>query len=311
MTGRFEEPADGAPGHAVSAAGEVPRPVRFSAGAAASAAGSRRWATADDLLRFARWQLEGGPAADRAAPWHADVPGRGFADGWALGWGALGSRAVPGLRMVGLYERRSRVLADLPRAGRGARGADELRRTIARRGRRSAMFDHVSPACWPLLGVGAPVLPSGGPGRPVAALTGAYGPVTVNATDDDRCPSTRPRWGSAYPWPTRAGTTTRSRRRPPAPAACRSRSTTTSCTSGRSRCRESATCACCGLSTRVVSSSSARSQWALTGQEPPAHVRYRESFPRRELSIRWRRRPGVEMGPHLRRCRAARARARA
>ena len=198
MTGRFE-PADGAPGHAVSAAGEVPRPVRFAAGAAASAAGSRWWATAEDLLRFARRQLDGGPAAIEQRRRHADVPGRGFADGWALGWALWdrgpyrrsGGRATRAdiSRSCGSSPSRtrpSRCSRTAPARSSAGPAAARCSTTSRRRAGRRWVWAH---RCSRPVGPGAR-------SRPWRVPTVRSRSAPWRTT---RCPSTRPRWASASP----------------------------------------------------------------------------------------------------------------
>ena len=206
MTGRFEEPADGAPGHAVSAPGEAPRPVSFAAGPAASAAGSRWWATADDLLRFARRQLDAGPAATEQRRWHADVPGRGFADGWALGWALWDRGPYQAFGWSGYTSGHLAFLRIFPEQDAALALLTNCAGPLLGGAGGSAVFDHVAPACWRLLGVGAPVLPSGGAGarsRPWRVLRSGHGrrcgrrhAVRPRAGDGDRrarCPHAPPR----------------------------------------------------------------------------------------------------------------------
>jgi CubicO group peptidase (beta-lactamase class C family) len=83
---------DGATAGHTAAPGQPPTPVPLDFWPAASAAGSRWWATADDLLDHARLHLHDGeglvdPEVVRGvrAP-GAPMPGATVADGWAHGW---------------------------------------------------------------------------------------------------------------------------------------------------------------------------------------------------------------------------------
>ena len=84
-------PEGAAEGHAVARDG-VPTPVPSEYAEAASAAGSRWWATADQLLDYARLHLDDGgevfhgdDVRELRRP-HAAVPGATISDAWGLGW---------------------------------------------------------------------------------------------------------------------------------------------------------------------------------------------------------------------------------
>ena len=198
MTGRFEEPADGAPGHAVSAAGEVPRPVRFAAGAAASAAGSRWWATADDLLRFARRQLDGGPAAIEQRRRHADVPGRGFADGWALGWALWDRGPYQAFGWSGYTSGHLAFLRIFPEQDAALALLTNCAGPLLGGAGGSAVFDHVARRagrCWAWARRCSRPVGPGARSRPWPAPTVRSRSAPWRTT---RCPSTRRRWASAH-----------------------------------------------------------------------------------------------------------------
>ncbi len=188
----FGMPEDAAEGHEVGPdAG--PRPVPPTHAAAASAAGSQWWATADQLLDYARLHL-----ADGDGRLHVDdvravrtpavaLPGRTVFDAWGLGWAtwdrgehrAFGWAGYTGghrafLRCFPDQDAALVLLASSAGPLFGPPGG-------------SALFDVLLPDLLELLGV--PALPPpayDAPPLPAPELAGAYGPVRLEALDDDR-----------------------------------------------------------------------------------------------------------------------------
>jgi CubicO group peptidase (beta-lactamase class C family) len=178
-------------GHAV-APGQDPVAVPLQFWPAASAAGSRWWGTADDLLDHARLHLRDGDGAVDAdvvrgvrAP-GAAVPGQTVSDGWGHGWAlwergdhrAYGWAGFTGghrayLRCFPDHDAALVVLANCAGPLFGPPGG-------------SALFDALLPSL--LVRLGVPALPEPAfAAEPVAApgLVGQYGPIGLEALDDD------------------------------------------------------------------------------------------------------------------------------
>ena len=185
----FGQPEGAAQGHAV-APGSPPRAVPGDYAASASAAGARWWATADQLLDYARLHLDDG--AGRLAAMdvrelrrpHADVPGATVADAWGLGWAlwdrgehrAFGWAGYTGghrayLRCFPDQDAAVVLLANSAGPLFGPPGG-------------SALFDALLADVLDVLGVpplGPPRRPAG---RDDAALVGDYGPLTLRVGAD-------------------------------------------------------------------------------------------------------------------------------
>ncbi|KQT94541.1 hypothetical protein ASG49_06695 [Marmoricola sp. Leaf446] len=187
----FGMPEHGAEGHEVGP-GTDPRPVPATYAPAASAAGSRWWATADQLLDHALLHLHDGqgrlhPDDVRAVRTPtAELPGRTVFDAWGLGWAtwdrgehrAFGWAGYTGghrafLRCFPDQDAALVLLANAAGPLFGPPGG-------------SALFDTLLPDLLDLLDV--PPLPPpsyDAPPRPAAELAGGFGPLLLEALDDD------------------------------------------------------------------------------------------------------------------------------
>ncbi len=186
----FGEPEGAARGHGVGPT-TPPHEVPGDYAVAASAAGSRWWATADQLLDYARLHLDDG--AGRFAPEqvrslrqrHADVPGATVADGWGLGWAlwdrgdhrAFGWAGYTGghrayLRCFPEQDAALVVLASSAGPLFGPPGG-------------SALFDALLPDLLELLGVPPLAAPVRTGGQDVGELAGRFGPVSLSAGPGD------------------------------------------------------------------------------------------------------------------------------
>ncbi|WP_377641815.1 serine hydrolase domain-containing protein [Oryzobacter terrae] len=187
----FGMPEGGARGHAV-APGGTPTPVPSEYAEAASAAGSRWWTTADQLLDYARLHLDDGgevfhgdDVRELRRP-HVAVPGATISDAWGLGWAlwdrgehtAFGWAGYTGghrayLRCFPDQDAAVVVLANSAGPLFGPPGG-------------SALFDDLLPRLLTELGV--PALgdaEDAGPPTPASELAGGYGPVTLRADGPD------------------------------------------------------------------------------------------------------------------------------
>jgi CubicO group peptidase (beta-lactamase class C family) len=187
----FGPPAGAAAGHVV-APREAPRPVPADYAAAASAAGSRWWATADQLLDYARLHLDDGAGRFEAEnvrelrrP-YAEVPGATVSDSWGLGWAlwdrdrhrAFGWAGYTGghrayLRCFPDQDAAIVLLANSAGPLFGPPGG-------------SALFDALLPDVLEVLGVPPLGSPPRAAGRDLAALTGGYGPLTLSLGADQK-----------------------------------------------------------------------------------------------------------------------------
>ncbi|WP_129337087.1 serine hydrolase domain-containing protein [Cellulomonas endophytica] len=188
---RFGRPEGAADGHAVSAAGDL-RPAVSDAGPAASAAGSRWWATADELLDHARRHLRGGEGVvhpDDVAQMqrrHADMPGATVADGWGLGWAVWDRGGHHAFGWAGYTGGHRSYLRCFPGQDAALVLLTNAAGPLLGPPGGSALFDELLPDLLGLLGVPPlppPSLP--GPGHPTEALAGQFGPLRVQAQDPD------------------------------------------------------------------------------------------------------------------------------
>jgi CubicO group peptidase (beta-lactamase class C family) len=178
----FGMPSDAAGGHAVGASVE-PVPPEYAA--SASAAGSRWWVTADELLDVALLHLDGDEAVRSLQGPQVAIPCATVADAWGLGWAiwergehrCFGWSGFTGGHRAYLRcfpDQRAAVVVLLNGAGPlfSAPGG-------------SAAFDAIYPALLEIVGAPAlPETPRRGDGRPAGSLVGRYGPVAVRADDD-------------------------------------------------------------------------------------------------------------------------------
>lgn len=186
--------AGAAEGHAVDGDGDA-HPVPPDYAEAASAAGSRWWATADDLLDLAQLHLDRG-----AGRFHEDdvlalqrpeapIPGATVADAWGLGWAlwergdhrAFGWAGFTGghrayLRCFPAQEAALAVLTN---------GAGSLFHAPGG----TALFDDLLGPALDKLGVPPlpppppPPVPPTGTAAPAETLAGRYGPIEVRAVE--------------------------------------------------------------------------------------------------------------------------------
>lgn len=187
----FGMPETGAQGHAV-APGGAPTAVPSEYAEAASAAGSRWWATADQLLDYARLHLDDGgelfhgdDVRELRRP-HVAVPGSTISDAWGLGWAlwdrgdhtAFGWAGYTGghrayLRCFPDQDAAVVVLANSAGPLFGPPGG-------------SALFDDLLPRLLTVLGVPAlgdppdPAAPT-----PTSELAGGFGPLVLRADGAD------------------------------------------------------------------------------------------------------------------------------
>ena len=179
----FGMPDDAAAGHSVGAS---VRPVPPEYAASASAAGSRWWVTADELLDFAALHLDGDDVVRSLRRPHAPIPAATVADAWGLGWALWDRGAHRCFGWSGFTGGHRAYLRCFPdqRAAVAVllNGAGSL---FAAPGG-SAAFDAMYPTLLQL--VGAPALPEAPRvrgARPASALAGDYGPVKVRARAGD------------------------------------------------------------------------------------------------------------------------------
>jgi CubicO group peptidase (beta-lactamase class C family) len=172
-----------APGHGAGP-GQPCHPVPDVYGANASAAGSRWWATADQLLDYAALHLGREDLAGLRRP-HAAIPGATVADAWGLGWAlwdrgehrAFGWAGFTGGHRAFLrcFPDQDAALVVLTNCAGGLFGGPGG----------SALFDVLLPEALDVLGV--PPLPAptvGGPAHPTAELAGAFGPLRLEAVGE-------------------------------------------------------------------------------------------------------------------------------
>lgn len=192
LDARFGPPAGGAVGHAVAGPGDAPQAAIFAGPAAASAAGTRWWATADELLTFASLHLHAG--ADVIAPaavaaqreTRIGIPGRTFADGWATGWATWDRGDYRATGWSGYTTGHRAYLRVLPEHDAAIVLLTNCAGPLLGGAGGSALWDNLAPACLAAVGVGEPgPVNDHVPGRAAEALAGPYGPVTITATGPD------------------------------------------------------------------------------------------------------------------------------
>lgn len=180
---------DVAEGHAVGP-DQVLHPVPSVYAAAASAAGSRWWCTADQLLDYAELHLSAG--AGRFDPVdvallhqpHATVPGATIADSWGLGWALWNRGDHHAFGWAGFTGGHRAYLRCFPDQHAAMVLLANSAGSLFREPGGSALFDAILPEALELLGV--PPLPDpayADTEAPVGQLAGAYGPLTVDALD--------------------------------------------------------------------------------------------------------------------------------
>ncbi len=188
---RFGMPDGSAHGHAASA-GRPLAVVQSDAAAAASAAGSRWWATADELLDHARVHLRDGvgrfdaeDVREQRRP-QATVPGATISDAWGLGW-ALWSRGDhEAFGWAGYTAGHRAYLRCFPRQDAAMVVLTNSAGPLFGPPGGNALFDTLLPQLLTMMDVpplGDPVY--GDEARPVGELAGGYGPLVVEQVGSD------------------------------------------------------------------------------------------------------------------------------
>ena len=181
---------DVAEGHAVGP-DRVLHPVPSVYAAAASAAGSRWWSSADQMLDYAELHLSGG--AERFDPAdvallrqpHAAVPGATISDSWGLGWALWNRRDHRAFGWAGFTGGHRAYLRCFPDQYAAVVLLANSAGSLFRAPGGSALFDAILPEALDLLGVAPlpdPVFVE--TPTPVEELAGVYGPVTVEAAEE-------------------------------------------------------------------------------------------------------------------------------
>jgi CubicO group peptidase (beta-lactamase class C family) len=189
--GRFGTPNDGAVGHTVDPDG-IGRPTYEEIPDAASAAGSRWWTTADELLSLAELHLaEGQGRFDprdirelRRA--HAPIPGATVADSWGLGWGLWHRGEHSAFGWAGFTDGHRAYLRCFPAQQAAVVLLANSAGSLFGPPGGSALFDALLPSLLSILDV--PPLPQpryAKPTREAPELAGSYGPLTVYADGAD------------------------------------------------------------------------------------------------------------------------------
>ena len=184
---RFAPP----PGHAVPHAGGDAIPADPGS-RGSSAAGSRWWVTADDLLAYAELHLhEGGGVIEPAAiavqreP-HVAIPGATVADAWAGGWARWERGGHRALGWTGYTGGQRAYLRVFPEQDAALVLLTNAAGPLLGGSGGSALYDDLLPRLLEQLGVPPLGEPSATAGpTPAAALAGLYGPAAITADGDD------------------------------------------------------------------------------------------------------------------------------
>ncbi len=187
----FGEPDGASTGYALQPGREAQQ-VPPEMAPSASAAGSRWWATASDLLDFAGLHLNRGGGRfspwviDRMQQWQAAVPGHTVADGWGLGWALWRRPAHTAFGWAGFTSGHRGYLRCFPEQQAAlvvlANSAGPLFQPLGG----SALFDDLLPELLDALDV--PALPSPDYGTATSETTeldGDYGPFGVRSDGGD------------------------------------------------------------------------------------------------------------------------------
>lgn len=189
---RFGTPAVRAHGHGVDD-DYVPRLlVQHEFAPSAAAAGSRWWATADELLDLAALHLGDGQGRFAAADVrelhqpYAPIPGATMADAWGLGWAVWDRGDHHGYGWAGLTQGHRAYLRCFPDQQAAVVVLTNAAGSLFGPPGGSALFDVLLPDL--LEAAGVPALPYPDfrdTPRPAAELAGSYGPVTLTALSPD------------------------------------------------------------------------------------------------------------------------------
>jgi CubicO group peptidase (beta-lactamase class C family) len=186
----FGEPPHSAAGHAVGP-DLVIAPVPSVFATSASAAGSRWWASAEQMLDYAAFHLgaDQHEFADddvrllRQA--HAVVPGATVADSWGLGWALWDRGDHHAFGWAGYTGGHRAFLRCFPDQQAALVVLANSAGPLFREPGGSALFDHLLPSLLEELGVPPLGTAERGRSRPVDELVGSYGPVSIAATGAD------------------------------------------------------------------------------------------------------------------------------
>jgi CubicO group peptidase (beta-lactamase class C family) len=185
--GTFGMPAGAAGGHGVTAEGAV-HPVPDVYAVAASAAGSRWWTTADELLDFAQLHLDDGAGRVNAADVRAmrepvaAIPGATVADHWGLGWDLWDGGAHDAFGWSGFTGGHRAYLRCFPSQRAALVVLANCAGSLFSAPGGAALFDDVTDDALGELGIDVDSLgPSAPPDPPlpVDLLVGRYGPLEV------------------------------------------------------------------------------------------------------------------------------------
>ena len=186
----FDMP-DGAAGGHIAMPGQDPVPVPAMYSPAASAAGSRWWATADQLLDFAALNLHGGNGVFAAEDVMsvrtpaAPLPGATVFDAWGMGWAVWDRGAHQAFGWAGYTGGHRAFLRCFPDQDAAlvllANSAGPLFGPPGG----SALFDSLLPDLLEVLAVPALSAPSYGNTTASDELAGSFGPLAVEARGPD------------------------------------------------------------------------------------------------------------------------------
>lgn len=185
----FGPPAGASLPHAVTSEGQVAQvPSDYSA--AASAAGSRWWATADQLLDWAAFQLappDGWqPLVEELRRPAAPLPGSTVFDAWASGWAVWDRGAHRAFGWAGFTGGHRAYLRCFPEQHAALVVLVNAAGPLFGPPGGSALFDDLLPEVLDTLGVPPLAGPAvGATSRPTVALAGQYGPMAVTAVAGD------------------------------------------------------------------------------------------------------------------------------
>jgi CubicO group peptidase (beta-lactamase class C family) len=183
-------PAGAAGGH-IAMPGREPVPVPSTYAAAASAAGSQWWATADQLLDFAALNLRGGDgvfAEDDVIAVRtptAVLPGATVFDAWGLGWAVWDRGEHQAFGWAGYTGGHRAFLRCFPEQDAAVVLLANSAGPLFGPPGGSALFDSVLPQLLELLEVPALPAPPYGDSTTAEKLTGSFGPLTVEPRGPD------------------------------------------------------------------------------------------------------------------------------
>lgn len=202
---KFDVPAGASSGH-MSMPGRPPQPVPLDSWPAASAAGSRWWATADELLDYAELHLRPGqgdvdPDVVRMVRTPAAaLPGATVFDSWAHGWAVWERGLHHAYGWAGYTSGHRSFLRCFPEQDAALVVLTNSAGSLFGPPGGSALFDALLPRLLDVLGI--PALPeptyTHAP-RPAQALAGHFGPLTVEADGQDDLMVLAPAFGVTAP----------------------------------------------------------------------------------------------------------------